>query len=194
MSSGSHNLVVDPVHDDKRSPVRYRSMDNPDFNKHRIFPMSHCCTGISHSPKKQRCPASGNAHAEVSVRTITHQLMRPWEWNPGEQRYFFCDDPDCDVVYFGEDGSIIRKTELRTLVGVKESSADAPLCYCYGINKSAAHMPGLRDYVIGQTREGNCACETRNPSGRCCLKDFPAGEGWVNDGPVTISIDSREPE
>ncbi len=139
--------------------------------------MSHCCTASDPDcppSKKHRCPDNGKAYVEVSVRTITHHIKNPWEWKPDAQRYFFCDDPDCDVVYFGEDDSTIRKTELRTRVGVKETSADAPLCYCYGINKSDATMPGVRDYVVGQTRAGNCACETRNPSGRCCLKDFPA--------------------
>jgi hypothetical protein len=141
--------------------------------------MSHCCKASdsnSQDPQKHRCPANGKACAEVSARTITHHLKNPWEWTSGEQRYFFCDDPDCDVVYFGEDGSTIRKPELRTRVGVKESSADAPLCYCYGIAKSDSTMPGVRDYVVGQTRDGACACDTRNPSGRCCLKNFPAGD------------------
>lgn len=138
--------------------------------------MSQCCATSSSNTtptRKHECPRCRSLCAEVSVQTITHHIKNPWEWNPGQQRYFFCDAPDCDAVYFGEDDSIIRKTELRTLVGVKESSADAPLCYCYGITKSDAIIPGVRDYVVGQTREGNCACETRNPSGRCCLKDFP---------------------
>ena len=154
-------------------------MDNLDFKNIEQFPMSDCCMTTdpdSHSTKKYRCPTNGNACVEVSVRTITHHLMRPWEWNPGGQRYFFCDDHDCDVVYFGEDDSTIRKGELRTLVGVKQTSTDTPLCYCYGIAKSDADMPGVRDYVVEQTRAGNCACETRNPSGRCCLRDFPAGD------------------
>jgi hypothetical protein len=30
--------------------------------------------------------------------------------------------------------------------------------------------------VIEQTRLHNCACDVRNPSGRCCLKDFPKAE------------------
>jgi len=33
--------------------------------------------------------------------------------------------------------------------------------------------PGIRDFVVAQTRLGLCACDTRNPSGRCCLIDFP---------------------
>ncbi len=41
------------------------------------------------------------------------------------QALFFCDDPECEVVYFGEDGSTILKSQLRTRVGVKEDSGDS---------------------------------------------------------------------
>jgi hypothetical protein len=27
--------------------------------------------------------------------------------------------------------------------------------------------------VMAQTKAGLCSCDTSNPSGRCCLKDFP---------------------
>jgi len=30
----------------------------------------------------------------------------------------------------------------------------------------------IKAFVIQQTKEGLCACESRNPSGRCCLADF----------------------
>lgn len=48
--------------------------------------------------------------------------------------------------YFGEDGSTIAKAEVRGIIGSKEAWL------------------------------GLCSCETSNPSGRCCLKDFPRGE------------------
>ncbi len=48
------------------------------------------------------------------------------------------------------------------------------LCYCFGITKQDyKNDPSLRNYVIEQTRLGNCSCSTENPSGQCCLKDFP---------------------
>jgi len=31
----------------------------------------------------------------------------------------------------------------------------------------------LKDFVVEQTKADVCACDIRNPSGRCCLKDFP---------------------
>lgn len=98
----------------------------------------------------------------------------PWRWNAKQQSYYFCDDPDCDVVYFGQDDSVITRDKLRTRVGVKQNSPDATACYCFGISvDEALGKPELKQFVIDMTQRGECACETRNPSGRCCLKDFP---------------------
>lgn len=140
--------------------------------------MSDCCSSRGETtPRRHRCPRNGIEYAEVPVQTILHHLRRPWEWKEGMQRYYFCDDPACEVVYFGEDGSTLLRDDLRGTVGIKAPSPDAPLCYCFGISRQdAAAEPSLREFVVEKTRLGLCSCETRNPSGRCCLKDFPRGD------------------
>lgn len=144
--------------------------------------MSECCSSSgcdSTHLKKQRCPLNGHEYSEVSVRTIAHHIKKAWAWQPTGHRYFFCADPACEVVYFGDDGSTILQPQLRTPPGLKETSEDGLLCYCFGITKrDFQHNQNTRDYVIAQTRAGQCSCETSNPSGRCCLKDFkkPARE------------------
>jgi Zinc binding domain len=107
-------------------------------------------------------------------RTISHHIKHSWQWEGKGRRYFFCDDPDCDVVYFGEDDSVILKSQLRTKVGAKELSDDAMLCYCFGVTQAdALNDSSIKDFVVTQTKLGLCSCDTRNPSGRCCLKSFP---------------------
>jgi hypothetical protein len=139
--------------------------------------MSACCTPSAceaDHPKKHRCPANGREYPEVPVRTIAHHIKDAWLWRPTASRYFFCDDPECDVVYFGEDSSTIPRSQLRTRVGMKEGADDSPLCYCFGVSRGDYRRdPASRDFVVAQTRTGLCSCETSNPSGRCCLKDFP---------------------
>lgn len=140
--------------------------------------MSDCCGNSqpeSTGPARHKCPVNGREYAEVSLATILHHLRQPWLANLKQQRYFFCQDPDCDVVYFGEDDVLVRQSELRTPVGIKSHQGNATLCYCFGVSREDAEGdPEIRDFVIRQTREKNCACESRNPSGRCCLKDFPS--------------------
>lgn len=107
------------------------------------------------------------------MQTILHHLSRPWRRESEAQQYYFCDTPDCDVVYFAADGTRIYKTELRTVVGIKETSPAALLCYCYGVSRADAADPRAREFVVQQTKAGLCSCTTSNPSGRCCLKDIP---------------------
>ena len=139
--------------------------------------MTNCCSQSNNDKTptgKHRCPVGGETCAQVSIRTILHHLKTPWSWHAKQQTYYFCDAADCEAVYFGEDDSVIYKSELRTLVGIKEGSGAAPLCYCFDISKTdAAHNPAAKAFVIQQTKTKQCACETLNPSGRCCLKDFP---------------------
>ena len=142
--------------------------------------MSDCCSssscGTSH-PTKYRCPGNGQEYPEVSVRTVVHHIKDAWAWESTGRRYFFCDDPVCEIVYFGDDGSSILKSQLRTHVGSKEPSDNFLLCYCFGVTKADySTNPAVRDFVIAQTKVGLCSCETSNPSGRCCLKDFPKSD------------------
>ena len=122
---------------------------------------------------KRRCPANGREYSQVSMRTVLHQLKQSWEWKASARQYYYCDDPQCDVAYFGDDKSVILKSELRTRIGDKERAAGDLLCYCFGVTRGEFLLnPGITDFIIAQTAAGMCSCETRNPSGRCCLKDL----------------------
>ncbi len=142
--------------------------------------MADCCATSDNKPanlKKRCCPGNGAEGVEVSAKTISHHIKQPWKWKDKGIRYFFCDKPDCDIVYFGEDDSVILKSQLRTLVGVKESSNDTLACYCFDVTKAdALKDPSIREYVMAQTKLAHCSCDVSNPSGRCCLKDFPRAD------------------
>jgi hypothetical protein len=139
--------------------------------------MSDCCSskaGIPHTPKRHRCPENGLQYPKVSYRTVLHHIKEPWNSQITEQHYYFCEDPNCEVVYFGRDNTIITKSMLRTKVGMKETSDDTLICYCFGVTKAdALSNKQVKPFVIEQTEAARCSCETSNPSGRCCLKDFP---------------------
>lgn len=139
--------------------------------------MSSCCSSSSSDsvhPNKGRCPGDGLECFEVSVRTIAHHIKEPWAWTPSAERYYFCDAPGCDVAYFGDDNSVVLTSQLRTRIGVKERSEYDLLCYCFGVTRADFERnPATREFVIAQTKMGACSCEISNPSGRCCLKDFP---------------------
>ena len=131
-----------------------------------------CCA--STSPRKRACPVDGTPSSEVKTSTMLHHLKNAWSQPLQEQKYYFCDNPGCDVVYFGEDDSRFYLHDVRDQVGQKQSAPDKLLCYCFGVRQSDyLHNPEIKAFVVAQTKASTCACDSRNPSGRCCLKDFP---------------------
>ena len=140
--------------------------------------MSDCCCSSSNCNviplKKHVCPTNGKSYKTIPVRVVTHHVKCPWDLDSKGKTFYFCDDPDCDVVYFTNDDSVITKSELRTDIGIKSESLKSLLCYCYGISwADFKENPSVKDFVIEQTKLGLCSCDTSNPSGKCCLKDFP---------------------
>lgn len=125
------------------------------------------------------CPLNGRSYREVSLRTVLHHVTEPWRRGLAGRRYYFCTDPDCEVVYFAADATLIRRNELRTVVGQKSTDPQRLICYCFGVTAADLLTPATgghdcRGYVVERTRCGDCDCAIRNPSGRCCLGDFPA--------------------
>ena len=138
--------------------------------------MSDCCSSScsTEKPRRLACPSNGREYVAVDAKTIIHHLKNPWNIDLGDQAYFFCNDPDCEVVYFGEDGKQFVQDDLRTVVGLKSKQDDKTICYCFGVTlDDYKKSESIRSYVTQQTKDSICACDIRNPSGRCCLKDFP---------------------
>ncbi len=139
--------------------------------------MDECCSNeieIKSKNLKQDCVVCGQKSLTVPLKTILHHVKRAWKIKFSDQPFFYCHNPTCEVVYFAKDTSVINKSELRTLIGIKEQSGDTAICFCFGVSKKeAATDKEVKEFVIKQTKESMCSCETANPSGRCCLKDFP---------------------
>lgn len=101
----------------------------------------------------------------------------------GDTGWRFCDSPDCDVVYFSEAGdTTFTKSQLKVAVGVKETTGERPLCYCFGHSvasikdelRTKGHSNALED-IRAKMKDPGCRCETENPSGACCLGSVTKG-------------------
>jgi NAD(P)H-nitrite reductase large subunit len=95
-------------------------------------------------------------------------------------QYYFCDDSACDVVYFSADPAapIFRRDDLLVRVGVKEQSDPVQVCYCFGITRNDIEdeirrtgRSTIAERIRAEVKAGRCACEVKNPSGKCCLGD-----------------------
>ncbi|MDX8406196.1 MAG: hypothetical protein R8K50_08625 [Mariprofundus sp.] len=136
--------------------------------------MSCCCKTTTSKHSRQKCPECGTACLSVTMATIFHQVQFPENQSIPESDYTFCPNYECSIGYFSSS-NIIQKKKLRAFKGGQE----AMLCNCFDVSKrayqkalaSGASDP-IKSFVIQQTKAGSCACEARNPSGRCCLADF----------------------
>jgi hypothetical protein len=137
--------------------------------------MNAQCQSPDPAPRRACCPVNGKPYQAVPFNTVLHQVQKPWARALPEQGYYFCTDPDCEVVYFGEDERLFTENDLRIAVGQKSRAADRAVCYCFDITRAdiERHAEQTRAFVTERTRDGSCDCQVRNPSGQCCLKDFP---------------------
>ncbi len=94
------------------------------------------------------------------------------------REWFLCEQPDCDVVYFTDDGRRLDKGALKVRVGLKEKEAPRPACYCFGhmVESIQEEIDRTgRSTVAASIKEkveaGECSCEVLNPKGTCCLGD-----------------------
>lgn len=142
--------------------------------------MSDCC---SVNPKSgtaravMACPVNGAQSKQVDILTVK-SLVRQLPLGMPNTQYYFCEAQDCDVVYFALDSQapIFRNEDLQVRVGVKATEDPIPVCYCFGflrkdiegeIAETGRSMVAER--ISAEVKAGNCACEVKNPSGRCCL-------------------------
>ena len=143
--------------------------------------MMEACCAVSETrttPSAHVCPLCGHRAKKVERLTMEHLLLPGTIPQIADTQYYFCETPTCPVVYFPYDASaaMFQKMNLRVRVGVKEAEDPVPLCYCFGITRKDVwdeiEQTGKAtavNRVKGEVQAGNCACEVKNPSGKCCL-------------------------
>ena len=137
-----------------------------------------CCS--SAAPRKAPCPSCGHESLAVETLTLLHQLKSPLNRQLPSGKFYFCASTDCDVVYFNQDGKQYHRADLRQEVGQKSTASGRLLCYCFDVHADRVHeeleqtgKSATKEFVVEMTKTKQCACDIRNPSGQCCLKDFP---------------------
>lgn len=122
------------------------------------------------------CPKCSRRGKSVKAVTL-HSLLNESAKSRIEDRpYRFCQSETCPVVYFDESAaSVFEKDDLTVRVGIKETSAPRPVCYCFD------HSVEEIEEQVAQTGQTNvlddirermqveCWCETKSPMGSCCL-------------------------
>lgn len=143
--------------------------------------MSECCqVKAPEIPAAvMSCPECGRRAKQVDILTVKSLVGHlPFGMEPAQ--YYFCEAPACDVVYFASNpqSPAFHRDNLLVRVGVKEKHDPITVCYCFGVTRQdiAEEVQQTGKSTIGErikaeVKAGNCACEVKNPSGKCCLGD-----------------------
>ncbi len=134
-----------------------------------------CCSAPAAGGDSRTCPECahrGQSDDWLTVAALASGVVPP------KQRFWLCREPQCEVVYFGEDGTVLTVSDMTVVPGFKARSADDLVCYCFFHRRRdieeelrATGATSVPDRITAEVKAGNCACEVRNPSGRCCLGD-----------------------
>jgi len=123
------------------------------------------------------CTNCGVQSRPVSRKTVLLMLKPELLEQAMTGTYRFCSARDCPVVYFEErESHRFTIDDLRMRIGLKVKEDPIPLCYCFGFDESHIRdeisrtgSTNIPQRISALIRQGLCACETRNPSGMCCL-------------------------
>jgi len=142
--------------------------------------MSDCCSGNAKTdtpPAVMACPVNGARSKRVDTLTVK-SLVRKLPVGMPNTQYYFCDASDCEVVYFALDAEAprFRRKDLLVRVGAKETADPIPICYCFGFTRQeiwdeirSTGKSGVAERIAAEVEAGRCACEVKNPTGKCCL-------------------------
>ncbi len=139
-----------------------------------------------------RCGTRGTSVERLTVAALTKGIV------PRNQRYWLCRQLECETVYFGEDETVVTATNMNTAPGFKSKSPQALVCYCFQYRRRdieaelvADREAVIPEHITAEVRAGNCACEVRNPSGKCCLGEVQVAMEEIRTGLGTMQRVSR---
>jgi hypothetical protein len=141
------------------------------------------------------CPGCGTRGETVAAATVRALLASSSECpEPDSHGFWFCTSRLCNVAYFTSSGWSADKSALTTRIGCKETLDPIPVCYCWHhtrqdiINDFRRHGRSvILERVQSLLQSGECRCETKNPTGRCCLAEM----GAVLKGADKTEMDSE---
>jgi len=70
----------------------------------------------------------------------------------------------------------LHKQDVKVRVGIKETEYPVPVCYCFGWTqerifeqiRQMGYSTAVQE-IGAKIKADECACDKKNPSGRCCL-------------------------
>ncbi|MDH3355727.1 MAG: hypothetical protein OEL79_10995 [Chromatiales bacterium] len=143
-----------------------------------------CCSSTNtdrETCSPSACPVCKQPGQPIDSITPRHTLRTQFRSDLHERsEYFFCENPQCDCVYFNSiDAQHFITEQLINRVTCKDPSKETPLCYCFKITKGDVineHQISGNSSVLKQIEEKMaerpCFCNKSNPRGLCCIEEI----------------------
>ena len=115
------------------------------------------------------CPGCGEVGVTVKCRTVAAVTSASL---PPHQGLRLCRTKSCPLAYYGDAGARIPASSLALLPLFKGGDV---VCFCF-LRRASEMVDGGRERVLDEiaarVRAGDCSCDLRNPSGKCCLGEI----------------------
>ena len=144
-----------------------------------------CCTipnADARTAGADLCSTCGQKGKPVDAETI-NALVRP-ELQPagGFPVGYICTNPvDPTLYFFPGDTPSLSRDDVTVRVGFKAVEPPHLVCYCFEHTRediqSEYRQQGeslIEASIREKVAQGQCRCEVKNPTGRCCLGDVRA--------------------
>ncbi len=125
----------------------------------------------------KECGGKGKPVSEITLKSLVKEpVLEAIESLSG---FYYCETPTCGVVCFNNEQQVyLHKEDVKVRVGIKETESPIPVCYCFGWTqerifeqiKQQGNSTAVKE-ISARVKAGECECEIKNPSGRCCLGD-----------------------
>jgi hypothetical protein len=123
-------------------------------------------------------------------------LKRPFIREIQDATYFYCETAECDVMYFSnETAQYFLRDQIRTSLGAKRQGTETQLCYCFDYTKrdiieeiENTGKSSAVDDITAKVQAKLCACEIKNPAGRCCLGQVRAAVKEALENHLKVNV------
>lgn len=123
------------------------------------------------------CPKCATKGVKTKLITIENCLLNEFKNQINNKDiYKFCNNPNCDVVYFSYEDTVFFKDNLKEKITLKDGGLDVKTCYCFNITKGdivdeikSTGDCNVVEIIKAKMKDPGCFCETSNPQGACCL-------------------------
>jgi hypothetical protein len=114
------------------------------------------------------CPECGAVGAAIKRRTVVAVSRAAI---PAHQTLRLCRTAGCSLIYYGDAGA---RVTVETLALRPTFKGGDVVCFCF-LHRQAdvdGDLSAVVAAIGSRVHARDCACDLRNPTGKCCLVDL----------------------